>query len=348
MSAMTIKNRSLGRVDSRRGTSAVRGGAADVAGGAVRGGVPEIQRVRIMSALVEVAREHGGGRVTVTHIVTRSGVSRRTFYELFEDRDACFLATLDHALERAAARVLPVFADARGPWRARVRAGSHALLEFLDDEPELGGMCIVDALGAGPLALERRARVVQALVDVVDAGRADAKAALKPSRLTAEGVVGGVLSVLYGRLAERAPDSRSSEPVSALLNPLMGMIVLPYLGPAAAAKEMTRVVPAVATPRSSAAHRANPLAGLGMRLTYRTMRVLSAIASEPRASNRRVAVVAGIQDPGQISKLLARLEHLELVENLGLGSARGEPNAWCLTARGREIEDAIREQIEQV
>ena len=306
-----------------------------------------MQRARIMAALVEVAREHGAGRVTVTHIVTRSGVSRRTFYELFEDRDTCFLATLEHALLLATARVAPVFTTVRGPWRARVRAGLLALLQFLDEEPALGAMCIVDALGAGPRVLERRALVVQALVDVLDAGRTEAKATLKPSRLTAEGVVGGVLSVLYERLAERSVDASSAQPLSALLNPLMSMIVLPYLGPAAAAKELTRAMP-IEAPPASGAQRGNPLAGLGMRLTYRTMRVLSAIASEPHASNRRVAAVAGVQDPGQISKLLARLEHLELVENAGLGSARGEPNAWCLTARGREIEDAIHKQIEQV
>jgi AcrR family transcriptional regulator len=301
-----------------------------------------------MSALVEVAREYGAARVTVTHIVTRSGVSRRTFYELFEDRDACFLATLDHALERAAARVLPAFAEAPGPWRERMRVGLLALLRFLEDEPALGEMCIVDPLGAGPLAVERRALMVRTLVDVVDGGRADAKTTWKPSRLIAEGVVGGVLSVLYGRLAEHGSRSSSTEPMTALLNPLMGMIVLPYLGPAGAAREMARAVPPSPAPRPSAAHNANPLAGLGMRLTYRTMRVLSAIASEPHASNRRVGAVAGVTDPGQISKLLARLEHLGLVENLGAGPGRGEPNAWRLTARGHEIEDAIREQIEQI
>jgi AcrR family transcriptional regulator len=343
---MTARRSSAVGARRRQGGISAARGAGGVEGGAIRGGVPEVQRVRIMSALVEVAREYGAGRVTVTHIVTRSGVSRRTFYELFEDRDACFLATLDHALERAAARVLPVFAGVSGAWRAQIRAGLLAFLEFLDDEPALGEMCIVEALGAGPLALERRARVVRMLVDVVDGGRADAKTTCKPSRLTAEGVVGGVLSVLYGRLAERTP--RSAEPMTGLLNPLMGMIVLPYRGPAAAAKEIARAVPVSSAPRPNAEHHANPLAGLGMRLTYRTMRVLSAIATEPRASNRRVAAVAGVQDPGQISKLLARLEHLELVENVGLGSARGEPNAWCLTTRGREIENAIHAQIEQV
>jgi DNA-binding MarR family transcriptional regulator len=82
-----------------------------------------------------------------------------------------------------------------------------------------------------------------------------------------------------------------------------------------------------------------------MRLTYRTVRVLAAIAAHANASNRQVADASGVQDQGQISKLLARLEHLGLIENAGAGGpTRGEPNAWRLTPRGREVEHAIREQ----
>lgn len=352
------------------GAVTVRAGSGiEVADGAARGGVPEIQRARIVAALVEVARQRGVARVTVAHVVACSGVSRRTFYEMFDDRDACFVAAFDEAIARAAARVLPAFGksssraivpsrvgpdDGPGeasskssvpsglPWRERVRAGLLALLEFLDEEPGLGGLCVVDALGAGPVALERRARVVCALVDAVDQGRAEAKTGLKPSRLTAEGVVGGVLAVLYARLADGSPRSAPQAPMIELLNPLMAMIVLPYLGPAAAGKETTRVTPK-ARPLTRRP-RSNPLEGLEMRLTYRTVRVLIAVASQPRASNRQIADAAGVQDQGQISKLLARLEHLGLVENGGGGPVRGEPNAWLLTSRGREVELSIRQQ----
>jgi AcrR family transcriptional regulator len=304
-----------------------------------RAGVPEIQRARIVAALVEVARERGVGRVTVAHVVERSGVSRRTFYELFEDRDACFAAAFEEAIERAAARLVPAFrrgqslADARA-WRERIRAGLLALLEFFDEEPGLGGLCVVDTLGAGPDALEARARVVDVLVGVVEEGGAFVRAGSRPSRLTAEGVVGGVLAVLYARLAGGEP-----RPLVELLNPLMGMIVLPYLGSAAAARERARAAPK-ARPRNGYP-RSNPLEGLGMRLTYRTVRVLIAIAACEGASNRQVADGAGVADQGQISKLLARLEHLGLIENAGAGAARGEPNAWRLTPRGREVELAI-------
>jgi AcrR family transcriptional regulator len=257
---------------------------------------------------------------------------------MFEDRDACFMAALELAIERGAARVLPAFEGAGvGRWCERIRAGLAALLEFLDDEPGLGGLCVVETLSACPEALRRRAEVVKAFVDAVDAGRGEAKAGLAPTRLTAEGVVGGVLGVLYSRFAEQ--DSR---PMLRLLNPLMAMIVLPYLGPAAAAKETARPEPRV-RPRSQRPA-SNPLEGLDMRLTYRTVRVLAAIAQHANASNRQVAEASGVQDQGQISKLLARLEHLGLIENAGAGPIRGEPNAWRLTPRGCEVEHAIREQ----
>jgi DNA-binding MarR family transcriptional regulator len=74
------------------------------------------------------------------------------------------------------------------------------------------------------------------------------------------------------------------------------------------------------------------------------VRELLAIAEYPGASNRQVADASGVADQGQISKLLTRLEHLGLIRNSGLGSARGEPNIWSLTPRGEEIEHTIRQQ----
>jgi AcrR family transcriptional regulator len=321
---------------------AARNGAVDEV---ARAGVPALQHARILAALVEVARERGAAQVTVAHIVARSGVSRRTFYEMFEDREACFLAAFQDAVKRAAARVTPAYAGS-GSWQERIRGALGALLRFLDEEPGLGGLCVVDALGAGPLVLQRRAQVVHALVDAVDDGRREAKAGTDLSRLTAEGVVGGVLSVLYARLAEPRHAAGRSQALVRLQSPLMGIIALPYLGRAAAGREAKRPTPR-AQPRSSRA-RSNPLEGLDMRLTYRTVRVLAAIGRTPEASNREVADIAGIHDQGQVSKLLARLEHLGLIANGGAGQARGEPNAWRLTPRGYEVELTIRQQTAPV
>jgi AcrR family transcriptional regulator len=322
--------------------------------GASRARVGEIQRARILGAMSELIRERGAGDVTVAHVVSRSGVSRRTFYELFADREDCFLAAFDLAVTRGGESVVCAYQEAGG-WREGVRSGLEALLAFFDAEPQLGFLCVVGALGAGARALERRTRVVGALVVVVHGGRGEGKVARKPDRLVAEGVVGAVLSVIHARMVDAAAvaggagslpvGQRTAKPLLGLLNPLMGMIVLPYLGAAAAERELRRPAPA---PRAPVRAREDPLRELDMRLTYRTVRVLHAIAelggqgSDP--SNRQVATAAGISDQGQISKLLARLHALGLVENTGGDHTKGEANAWSLTTRGHDVAHTIQTQ----
>jgi AcrR family transcriptional regulator len=302
----------------------------------VREQVDEIQRARVLAALCEVVAERGAARATVAHVVARAGVSRRTFYELFADREECFLAAFDQAVERAAARVLPSFEGA-GRWRERVRGALVALLGFFDEEPDLGALCVVHALGAGPRALERRAEVVRVLVATVEEGRGEAKRG-EVAPLSGEGVVGAVLAVLHTRLLERG-----GGPLTSLASPLTGMIVLPYLGSAAAARELARPAPKVAVVRPGV--REDPLKGLDMRLTYRTVRVLLAIAAAPGASNRQVGDAAGIADQGQTSKLLQRLLHLGLIINAGDGEVgRGGPNAWRLTLLGEQLRRTIHGQ----
>jgi hypothetical protein len=70
-------------------------------------------------------------------------------------------------------------------------------------------------------------------------------------------------------------------------------------------------------------------------------KVTPADKADPGSSNRAVADRSGITDRGQISKLLARLLTLGLVENTGGGPACGGPNAWTLTSRGWEVHGAI-------
>ncbi len=323
----------------------------------------------------ELVRERGPGAVSIAHVVSRSGVSRRTFYELFENREDCFLAAFDAAIDRAAETVLPAYLEHAG-WRERVRAGLEAALRFLDAEPELGYLCLVGALGGGERALERRAGIVGKLVGAIHGGRLESRGTSRPDRLTAEGVVGAVLAVIHARMVEQtsrrvvsaavlgstaregstanvprcSPHTvRSARPLLSLLNPLMGIIVLPYQGAAASKREQRRPAPRARKPTMP---RADPLRELDMRLTYRTVRVLLTIAdlSEQRAmggqapSNRQVATAAGISDQGQISKLLARLQTLGLIDNAGGDHAKGEPNAWTLTPRGHDLTQTFQTQ----
>jgi AcrR family transcriptional regulator len=351
--------------------------------------VTEIQRARMITAMIDVVRERGRAGATVAHVVARSGVSRRTFYEVFDDFEDCFLAALDRSIACASEYVLDGY-DPSEKWRPRIRGALIGLLEFLEDEPAMGRLCIVETLSAGPKVNERREHTVEAMIAVVEEGRQESRTVAALPQLTTEGIVGGILSVLHARLLafspEGGPASASTDSGSAggegnaegrkrseghrhteghehteghtegrrqagegggsllaLTGSLMGMIVLPYLGPAAAYKESER--PAPRRRRRVRASAGDPLRDLDMRLTYRTVRVLLAIAeltgqgSHP--SNREIGAAAGISDQGQISKLLSRLERLGLVENAGPGQVRGASNAWALTKKGFEVEQLV-------
>lgn len=325
-----------------------------------RGHVTEIQRARMIAAMIDVVSEGGRSNATVAHVVSRSGVSRRTFYEVFEDFEDCFLAALDQSIAGASEYVHEAY-DPQAKWHVRIRAALIAVLEFLEDEPAMARLCIVETLGAGRKVHERRLSALDPVIAAVDEGRRESRSATALPQLTGEGVVGGVLSVLHARLlsppgvlsaevSTRTTPRRSGRPKGArragerdellsLTGSLMGMITLPYLGPAAAHRESSRPAPKHRT-RALPANK-DPLRDLQMRLTYRTLRVLIAIAVSPGGSNREVGVSAGIDDQGQISKLLNRLEGLGLIENSGAGQVRGAPNAWALTKKGFEVERLI-------
>jgi AcrR family transcriptional regulator/DNA-binding MarR family transcriptional regulator len=302
--------------------------------------VSEIQRSRMLSAAVDAVNDAGYGRMTVAHVISRARVSRKTFYDVFSDREDCFLAAYEQTVARARLMAAEAYARQDG-WREGVRAALGRLLMFMDEEPGLARLCIVEALAAGEKVLDRRAELIEEMAGVIDQGRHLSDGVHEPAFVTAEGIVGGVLAVLHTRLLDEA-----DEPLTDLLGALMSMIVLPYLGARAASREFARPAVEVVRDRQTRTRTRtrmpDPLEGLNMRLTYRTVRALMVIADHPGASNREIAEGSGIIDQGQISKLLNRLAGLGLVENRGGGQANGVANAWQLTARGAQLERATR------
>ncbi|HTA13953.1 MAG TPA: TetR/AcrR family transcriptional regulator [Solirubrobacteraceae bacterium] len=321
---------------SREGSAKARREANGLAGGLGVAQISQIQRARILAAMFDVVTERGSAGLSVAHVVERSGVSRRTFYEIFSDREDCFMAAFDDALAFAAQRVLPAY-QAEKRWRERIRGALVALLAFLEEEPIVARLLIVESLAWGGRALERRNEIVSRLVLAVDEGRREARGGAALPELTGEGIVGGVLSILQTKIA-----GGDGESLVELTNQLMGMIVIPYLGAAAARRELDRVVEPRTPDRRDARLLADPFKHVGMRLTYRTVRVLLAVSEHPNASNRVIGEAAGIKDQGQISKLLGRLQRLALIDNVGLGPGQGAPNAWTLTDAGREMTRSIR------
>ncbi|HEY2142173.1 MAG TPA: TetR family transcriptional regulator [Solirubrobacteraceae bacterium] len=316
-----------------------------------RGGglyVSELQRTRLLNAAFAIVFEQGYRGMAVRSVAERAGVSSKTFYDLFTDREDCFLAAFDHGVERLAAVARPVY-EAESDWVAAIRAGLGALLEFLDQQPVLRRLVFVEALAVGPRVLERRAQLLGELAKVIDQGRAGVKGAGEIPPLTTEAVLGAAFGVIHTRLSERSPGA-----LGGLLNPLMATIVLPYRGRAAAARELTRSAPKRAFRAPGGTGTGTGLSGgrpgsslppAGFSLTVRTHSALLALAHAggrgSRPSNRELADLIGVSDQGQISRLMMRLQEQGLVENTG-GRGQGAAKAWRLTPRGEAAVQANR------
>jgi AcrR family transcriptional regulator/DNA-binding MarR family transcriptional regulator len=330
-----------GRVRVRKGAAGPQGGGAYVS---------VLQRTRLLDAAVGLVVELGARSLTVRRVTARAGMSSKTFYDLFADREDCLLAAFDQSVDRIAGVVLPAYGG-EDDWVAGVRAGLGVLLGLLDGEPALRRFVFVEALACGPRVLERRARLLEEIARVIDAHACNG-AEQELGGLTAEGVLGAVCSVIHARLLEPDPGS-----LVGLSGSLMAMIVLPYRGRQAAAAELARAVP-VSAPVSSARRRSDssaksrvrtgftgldpePRAPVDFRPTLRTFTVLSVIAEQAGLNNREVSDRAGVSDQGQISRLLWRLEDQGFVQNTG-GREQGTPKAWSLTPLGEQALHASR------
>ena len=117
------------------------------------------QRGRMLEAMALAVAEKGYPATTVGDVVGRAGVSRKTFYEHFEDKEDCFLAAWDAGVEILITTVARATVEAEGDWRERLRAGARAYLETLAAEPAFARTFLIEVLAAGPRALDRRAEI---------------------------------------------------------------------------------------------------------------------------------------------------------------------------------------------
>lgn len=111
-------------------------------------------------AIVQVVAEKGYAAATVADVVERANVSRKTFYDQFPDKAACFLVAWDTGVEIVLGRLREAAAALPGSdWRAHLRSDIATYLDVLAGEPAFAWSLHVEALGAGAAALERRAAI---------------------------------------------------------------------------------------------------------------------------------------------------------------------------------------------
>jgi AcrR family transcriptional regulator len=191
----------------------------------------EEARRRILAAMVRLSEEHGARSLTVADVAAQAGISSSEFYEHFDDLSDCLLAVFADAVQLAHRRAAAAAAGRVG-WSEQVRAGLLALLDLLDEQPGLARVCVTQALAGGISTLTRNGEPLRRLTAIVEQGRSEAPAGHVVPPHAAEGVIGAALGVIQTRLM--VPGG----PVVELINPLMAMIVLPYLGEEGALREL--------------------------------------------------------------------------------------------------------------
>lgn len=195
------------------------------------------QRERITTAIAAAVAASGYPGATVEDVISRAGVSRRTFYDFFASKEAAYLAAYAEASSRLYERVAGAFLRA-GPKDDRLHDCLAALLGFLRSEPATAHMCVVDVLTVGPKALELRERSMREFVALFEqVGRQENGHRLSP--LTAEGLVGGIHGVVYQHVL-----TAGVEDIETLLPSLHFFCTALFAGPAAGRACYAKLLPA--------------------------------------------------------------------------------------------------------
>lgn len=195
------------------------------------------QRERLREAMVRVAAAKGFEATTVDDVIEVAGVTRETFYEMFEDKQACFLEAYDAVIDVLIAHVTSAFEAADGePWPDRIAAGLRGLVELLAAEADIARMAMVEVTAAGDDARERYRAALARFTPFLEEGRAYSGQGEELPPDTARFAIGGATSMIFDEIrAGRGPE------LVRILPDLVFAVLMPYLGPEAAEDEMRRV-----------------------------------------------------------------------------------------------------------
>jgi AcrR family transcriptional regulator len=204
--------------------------------GLPREAVVRNQQQRILRAVIDVTSVAGYGEMSVEDIISTAGVSRRTFYDHYTNKEAAFLAAYDDAVGRLQDDVRAAF-DSADDVIARTTASLTVLIDRLASDPAMAEMCVVEVLAAGSEAVARRDDTMRRLATLIDDGVALLSG--PANSLTAETIVGGIHEVIYARVLRGELDQlRDAIP------DLVYAIFLPYAGPDGAAAARSSAVDA--------------------------------------------------------------------------------------------------------
>jgi len=193
----------------------------------------ESKRDQILLAMVRVVGRQGYEATSVADVIAEAGTTRTTFYRNFTDKHDCFLAAYDALVDRVFARIVAE-CDGEQSWLERVRKGLETLLDFFAEEPEMARTAVVEVAGAGAAAQQRHTDALARFTAYLDGGRDLHPEAELPEHISTM-AAGAVSALIFDELvAERGAE------LPAQLPDLLFAMLVPYIGPAAAAEQMRR------------------------------------------------------------------------------------------------------------
>ena len=130
----------------------------------------------MLAAVAGALAAQGYARLTVDDVLARAGVSRRTFYEQFEDKEACVLAAYEDAERRVWAVAAAAVKGAPDEWPTRVHAALAAVLDFVAAEPDTARLFTLEARAVGPQMAARHGAVLDRAAALLRAGNGKAAA----------------------------------------------------------------------------------------------------------------------------------------------------------------------------
>ena len=137
--------------------------------------------------------------VTIADVVRHAHVSKRTFYEHFADKEACFLAAYSAHSERVLASIAEA-AQSSQLSEARLEAATRAYVSSLEEQPEVTRTFLRAVQAAGPKALALRRAIHQRFADLlrllVEAARLEQPEIAPLSPAMANAIVGGINELL--------------------------------------------------------------------------------------------------------------------------------------------------------
>lgn len=188
------------------------------------------QRERLIAGLAEAIAERGYAAVTLSDIVRHAKVSRRVFYANFEGKEQCFLAAFEVVVDHLRELIGDGAAGVES-WPAQAIAALRAALAFLAEEPDLARLCLLESRTAGPAVTTRFNAAVAELVPALAQGRAERPEGERLPASTEDSTLGSLVS-----LAQRKVAAGEAAQLGDLLPDCTELILLPYLGPAEAAR----------------------------------------------------------------------------------------------------------------